>query len=175
MTSMNKDAIFTDAKGDSWHIAITYGDILRVKRHVKGADGKPLDLCLIAEAGDFRQVTDHIEIVVQCVYWLLVDSIREITGLDGMAAMEEFYSRIDSNTIAEMTKAWYEALLNFTPFPVVKAAMIAAGMMKQQADLIAAIDILAGQLEECTSSQESQDAIQQGFLMVNSQRWLNPI
>lgn len=149
-----KAAIFTDAKGDSWHIAITFGDILRVKQHVKGADGKPLDLCYIAETGDFRQVTDHIEVICQCVYWLIVNNIKEATGLDGRDAMEEFYKRIDSDTVVDMTKAWYEAILNFTPFPVVKAAMMTAGEIKTQRELMVAIELLAGQLTECMNTAE---------------------
>lgn len=156
-----KNAMFTDAKGDSWHITITFGDILRVKQYVKGADGKPLDLCYIAETGNFRQVTDHIEIIVQCVYWLIVNNIKEVTGLDGRAAMEEFYNRIDSDTVVYMTKAWYEAIINFTPYPVVKAAMMAAGDAKRQNELITALELVAGQLVECTNTGVSSESTQE--------------
>lgn len=174
MNDENK-AMFTDAKGDSWHIAITFGDIMRVKKHVKGADGKPLDLCYIAEIGDFKQVTDHIEVIVQCVYWLLQPSICEYTGLNGLAAMEDFYSRIDANTIPNLMKAWYEAIINFTPYPVVKAAMMAAGETRTKSELMMAIEILAGRLVEYTSSEESAELTPGDSAMVNSARWLKPV
>lgn len=161
------NAIFTDAKGNSWHIAITFGDIQRVKKHVKGADGKPLDLCYIAETGDFKQVTDHIEIICQCVYWLLKPSICEYTGLKGMAAMEDFYAGIDTDTIERMMKAWFEALVNFTPFPVIKAAMIAAWEMTTREQVQAAIDLLAGQLQKYMNMRELSESTQKDILMEN--------
>lgn len=170
---MDKDnnAIFTDAKGDNWHIHITFGDIMRVKRHVKGTDGKPLDLCFIAETGDFRQVTDHVEVIVQCAFWLLYDSICEYTGLVGMDAMEEFYSRIDGETIISIGKAWFEALVNFTPSLVVKAAMITAWDMTTKNQVQTAIDILVGQLQTYMDSQELSDSTHETTLMGNWQRW----
>lgn len=170
---MNKDnnAIFTDAKGDSWHIHITFGDIMRVKKHVKGADGKPLDLCFIAETGDFRQVTDHVEVICQCVFWLLYDSVCEYTGLNGMDAMEEFYSRIDGETIANIGKAWFEALVNFTPSPVVKAAMITAWDMTTKKQVQAAIDNLAGQLQTFMDSRELSESTLENILTDSWSRW----
>ncbi len=170
---MNKDnnAIFTDAKGDSWHIHITFGDIMRVKRHVKGADGKPLGLCFIAETGDFRQVTDHVEIIVQCVFWLLYDSVCEYTGLTGVNAMEEFYNRIDGETLVSICKAWFEALINFIPSPVVKAAMITAWGMTTRNQVQAAIDLLVGQLQTYMDTQELSDSTQENIATVNLSRW----
>ena len=163
--------MFTDAKGDTWHIHITFGDIMRVKRHVKGSDGKPLDLCYIAETGDFRQVTDHIEVICQCVFWLLYDSICEYTGLTGMDAMEEFYSRIDGDTLTNIGKAWFEALVNFTPSQVVKAAMITAWDMTTRNQVQAAIDLLAGQLQTYMDTQELSDLTQETILTDSLSRW----
>ena len=110
-----RPATFKDCEGVSWHIAIKYGDIQRVRRHVTGADSKPLDLCYIAETGDFRQVTDHIDLIAQSVYWLLQPAITEYSGLSGVQAQEWFFNRVDGNVIQAMALAWHEALLNFTP------------------------------------------------------------
>lgn len=147
-----RPATFDDAEGVSWHIAIKYGDIQRVRRHVTGADGKPLDLCYIAEVGDFKQVIDHIDIICQCVYWLLQPAITEYSGLSGLQAQEWFFNRVVGDTIQAMALAWHEALLNFTPYPVVKAAMMTAGETITRAELIAAIELLAGRLEESGST-----------------------
>lgn len=147
-----RPATFTDTEGVSWHIAIKYGDIQRVRRHVTGADGKALDLCYIAETGDFRQVTDHIDLIAQSVYWLLQPAITEYSGLTGVQAQEWFYNRVDGDVIQAMALAWHEALLNFTPSRVVKAAMMTAWETMTRAELIAAIELLAGRLEESGST-----------------------
>ena len=169
------EAFFVDKEGTPWHLHITFGDVLRVKEHVLGADGKPLDLCYIAETGNFRQVIDHIEIVVQCVYWLLERDIREYTGENGRYTMDWFYNRIDAGVLPNLMKAWYEALLNFTPYQVIKSTMMTAWNLKTRQELVTAIEILAGQLEECTNTEESSDSTQEDSPMVNSARWLNPV
>ena len=172
---MTLPATFTNTGNEYWHIAITYGDILRVREHVSGIDGRPLDLCRIAETGDFRQVADHIHIIVKCVYWLLYPQLKESYGMDGLELQEWFYAHIDGDTIVAMTKAWYEALVNFTPYPVVKAAMLTAGETITKSEIITAIEMLAGQLEACMNTEESSELTQEDSLMANSSRWLNPI
>ena len=169
------EAFFVDKEGTPWHLHITFGDVLRVKEHVLGSDGKPLDLCYIAETGNFRQVIDHIEVVVQCVYWLLERSIHDKTNAYGSYTMEWFYNRIDADVLPNLIKAWYEALVNFTPYPVIKATMMTAGKLKTRQEIVTAIEILAGQLEECMSTEESLESIQETTPMVNSARWLNPV
>ena len=149
-----KPAIFRDCEGAEWHIAIRFGDIQRVKAHVQGADQKPLDLCYIAETGDFKQVTDHIDILVRAVYWLLYNSIREYSGKTGNDAQEWFYNRIDSDTLTQIVTAFYEAIINFTPFPVVRTAMLTAGEMITRAEIVTQIELLVGQLERCTNTPE---------------------
>ena len=150
-----RPATFTDCEDVSWHIAIRYGDIQRVRRHVTGADGKPLDLCYIAEVGDFKQVINRIDLIVQSTYWLLQPSITEYSGKSGQDAQDWFNNRVDGDVIQAMALAWHEALLNFTPYPVVKAAMITAGETIKRAELIAAIELLAGRLEESMSTPVS--------------------
>ena len=157
---MERPATFTDCEGASWHIAIKYGDIQRVRRHVTGADGKPLDLCYIAEVGDFKQVIDRIDLIVQSTYWLLQPSIAEYSGKSGQDAQEWFYNRVDGDVIQTMALAWHEALLNFTPSRVVKAAMITAWETITRAELIAAIELLAGRLEESMSTPALSASVQ---------------
>jgi len=162
-----KDAYFVDSEGTPWHLHVTFGDVLRVKKHVLGADGKPLDLCYIAETGDFRQVTEHIEIIVQCVYWLLEDAIHERTNGYGSYTMEWFYNRINGEVLPNLMKAWYEALLNFTPFQAIKSTMMTAWGMRTKAEIIAAIETLAGQLEDYMSLEESSELTQEITPMAN--------
>ena len=157
---MERPATFTDCEGAAWHIAIRYGDIQRVRRHVTGADGKPLDLCYIAEVGDFKQVINRIDLIVQSTYWLLQPSITEYSGKSGQDAQDWFNNRVDGDVIQAMALAWHEALLNFTPYPVVKAAMITAGETIKRAELIAAIELLAGRLKESMSTPVLSASVQ---------------
>lgn len=165
--NINLPASFTNTGGEYWQINITYGDIVRVRQHVQGADGKPLDLCYIAETGDFRQVIDHIDIVVKCVYWLLYPQLKESYNMDGEELQEWFYNHIDCDTLQEMMKAWYEALINFTPFRVIKATMMSAGNMRTKAELMKAIEILAGQLEVCMNTEALLESTQVASATVN--------
>lgn len=172
---MNDNAVFKDAEGASWLINITYGDILRVKQHVIGADNKPLDLCYIAETGDFKQVIDHIEILVQSVFWLLSKDIEEYTGKNTKDAMEWFYNRIDSETLDAMTKAWYEGIINFTPSQAIKTTMKMAWDIMTQEEIIEAMTILAGRLGESMNMQESLELTPEDLALANSARWLKPV
>lgn len=172
---MNLPAAFTNTSNEHWQITVAYGDIVRVRQHVLGADGKPLDLCYIAETGDFRQVIDHIDIVVKCVYWLLYPQLKEHYRLVGEELQECFYNHIDGNTLQAMIKAWYEALVNFTPFQVVNTAMQIAWNEMKQEEIVEAINLLVGQLETSTSTPESSDLTPEDSPMANSSRWLNPV
>ena len=169
------DAVFTDSEGTPWHIHITFGDVMRVKEHVLGADGKPLDLCRIAETGDFRQVTEHIEIICQCVYWLLERAIHDRTNAYGSYTMEWFYNRLDGDVLPNLIRAWYEALINFTPALVVKSAMMIARETTTRSELITAIETLAGRLEECMNTPESSELTQEDSVLANSAGWQKPV
>lgn len=147
---MNDNAIFRDNTGTGWNVNITYGDIIRVKQHVQTTEGKPLDLCYIAESGDFTEVSSHIDVIAQCMFWLLYPLIAEYSGKSGIEAQDWFYSRIDGDTIPSLITAWREAIVNFTPSPSIKTAMMIAGGMKDKAEIVTAIQLLAGQLETCT-------------------------
>ena len=165
---MNLPAVFTNTGNEFWQITITYGDIVRVRQHVLGADGKPLDLCYIAETGDFKQVVDHINIIVKCVYWLLYPQLKEHYKMGGEELQEWFYSHIDGNTLQGMAKAWYEALVNFTPFQVVRTAMQIAWNEMKQEEIVEAINLLVGQLETSTSTPEFSGLTLEDSLMANS-------
>ena len=150
MESVQQPAIFKDSEGAAWQITIKYGDILRAMRHVQTADNKPLDICYMAETGELSSITDHIHILVKCVYWLLQPDITDYTGKTGQDAQEWFYSRIDANCLESMSKALLQAIANFTPSPVIKTAILTAGELADKAQIVTALEILAGQLDGST-------------------------
>lgn len=137
-------ATFTDSKGLQWSLEIKVRDIERVKAHVKGVNGQPVDLLDIAEKGDFSTISGSVQTVLQVVFWLLLDDImanfdREQWDADHAAlyelvpdekrktplqkAADWFGERIGGVEVVNMARAWEEALLNFIPNPRVRTAV----------------------------------------------------
>lgn len=137
-------ATFTDSKGLQWSLDIKVRDIERVKAHVKGNGGKPVDLLEIAEKGDFSAVSGSVQTVLQVVFWLLLDDImtnfdREQWDADHATlyemvpeekrktilqkAADWFGERIGGEEVLAMVKAWEAAILDFIPSPHVKNAV----------------------------------------------------
>lgn len=137
-------ASFTDNKGQHWPIEIKVRDIERVKAHVKGYNGQPVDLLAVAEKGDFSAISGRVQTVLDVVFWLLLDDImdnfdREQWDADHAAlyemcpeekrksplqkAADWFGERISGEQVLPLVRAWEEAVLNFIPNPRVKEAI----------------------------------------------------
>lgn len=137
-------ATFTDSTGMQWNLDIKVRDIERVKAHVKGVNGAPVDLLGVAEKGDFSAVSGSVQTILQVVFWLLLDDIManfdreqwdsEHAALYEMVPEEKrktliqkaadwFGERIGGEQILPLVKAWEEALLNFIPNPRVRQAI----------------------------------------------------
>lgn len=137
-------AIFTDSKGLQWSLEIKVRDIERVKAHVSGINGKPVDLLEIAEKGDFSAVSGSVQTVLQVVFWLLLDDImshfdRAQWDADHAAlyemvpdekrktvlqkAADWFGERIGGEEVLALVKAWEAAILDFIPSPHVRSAV----------------------------------------------------
>ena len=70
-------ADFTDKPGKVWLLDITFGDVERVRAHVSGVDGKPLDLLEIAEGGNFSPISGSVRKVIEVVFWLLYPALQD--------------------------------------------------------------------------------------------------
>ncbi|MDO4856965.1 MAG: hypothetical protein Q4A17_03355 [Thermoguttaceae bacterium] len=135
---------FTDNTGYEWVLDIKVRDIERVKAHVTGINGKPVDLLEIAEKGDFSSVSGSVQIILKVIFWLLLDDImanfdRESWDRDHATlyevvpeekrktliqkAADWFGERIGSEQVIEMVRAWEAALLGFIPNPRVREAV----------------------------------------------------
>lgn len=135
---------FTDNTGYEWVLDIKVRDIERVKAHVTGINGKPVDLLEIAEKGDFSSVSGSVQIILKVIFWLLLDDImqnfdRESWDRDHATlyevvpeekrktliqkAADWFGERIGGEQVIEMVKAWESALLGFIPNPRVREAV----------------------------------------------------
>ena len=137
-------AIFTDSKGLQWSLEIKVRDIERVKAHVKGVNGQPVDLLDVAEKGDFSAISGSVQTVLQVVFWLLLDDImanfdreqwdKDHAGLYEMVPEERkktilqkaadwFGERIGGEEVLALVRAWEEAILGFIPNPRVREAV----------------------------------------------------
>lgn len=135
---------FVDNTGYEWSLDIKVRDIERVKAHVTGINGKPVDLLEIAEKGDFSSVSGSVQIILKVIFWLLLDDImanfdREEWDRDHATlyevvpeekrktliqkAADWFGERIGGEQVIEMVKAWESALLGFIPNPRVREAV----------------------------------------------------
>lgn len=135
---------FTDNTGYEWVLDIKVRDIERVKAHVTGINGKPVDLLEIAEKGDFSSVSGSVQIILKVIFWLLLDDImanfdREAWDRDHATlyevvpeekkktliqkAADWFGERIGGEQVIEMVRAWEAALLGFIPNQRVREAV----------------------------------------------------
>ena len=126
-------ADFTDKPGKVWLLDITFGDVERVRAHVSGVDGKPLDLLEIAEGGDFSPISGSVRKVIEVVFWLLYPALQdESRKTNQQDTFDWFASRLGGQQIVELIQAWEVALVNFIPNKLIKEA-VGAVLEKQTA------------------------------------------
>lgn len=139
-------ATFKDAKGDSWGISIKTQDIDLIKLNCRDRDDKPVDILAMAETGRLSQLIGNVKLLVDMTFVLCLPQIRE--RFDPKAYEEEFSHledlipnfrteswivkagrwfghRIDGNALCEMTEAFREALINFSPSEAGRRALAA--------------------------------------------------
>lgn len=150
---------FTDSTGTTWHLRLTTRDIDRVRDHVQTPAGQPIDLLDIAERGDLSSITSNIRLFPTIVFWLIQDQIVDRFNLDEYDAQHQkeyafdeslkrqspiqkaanwFGSLLDGDTLYYMSKAFCDAIVNFTD-PRIRAKL--KNIMAKQEELqTAALD-----------------------------------
>lgn len=107
---------FKDKNGDMWVLDITFADVERVKKHVTGADGKPLELLEIAEQGDFSPISGSVRRVLDTVFWLLFPEIQTRFGSGTPQELaDRFGALLNGDAIVAAIGAWEGAMVNFIP------------------------------------------------------------
>ena len=118
-------------KGTKMHI--TYAAVERVKAHVTGNDGKPLDLLDIAERGDFSAISGSIRKVIEVVFWLRYPELKEqFNEGDPQKLADKFGETLDGDAIVALAESWEAAMLNFIPNRRIRQA-VEKVMEKQKA------------------------------------------
>lgn len=131
----NSIPTFTDVNGTSWHLRLTTRDIDRVRDHVTNSNGQPVDLLDMAERGNFSSIINDMRLFPTIVFWLVQDQVADRFNLDEYDAQHSkiytldeslkrqpplqkaanwFGSLLDGDALNEMSKAFCEAIVNFT-------------------------------------------------------------
>jgi hypothetical protein len=135
---------FKDSQNTEWFIEIKIQHIEAVKRLCKDKFGKPIDLLEIIETGNLDQLINDIELLVNIVFVLCYQQIKElfdVTEYDkNNAEMYElipewkketamikasrwFGSRLNGETLITLVEAFQEGLIDFFPSESKKAAL----------------------------------------------------
>lgn len=106
------------------NIHITYAAVERVKAHVTGTDGKPLDLLDIAERGDFSSISGSVRKIIEVVFWLRFPELQEqFGGGTPNELADKFGETLDGDAIVELVDDWEAAMLGFIPNRRVRSAV----------------------------------------------------
>lgn len=141
--------------GNKYSLNITYKDILRVREKTD------IDLCYIAETGDFSKVNSKIDNVVNVVYWLLFDKLNANYS-HPKEARNAFEESITGELLEVMVREWIEGVINFIPVLAVREAARTALIKRTQAEALATIEMIMnsvgiGQREKSGDALESSD------------------
>lgn len=126
--------VFKDDEGTPWTFRLTTRDIDRVRDHVKNKDGQPVDLLDMAERGDFSLLITDMRLFPTVCFWCLQSQVADLFNVEQydyqhakeyeldpslklqstlQKAANWFGSRLGGDAIADMAKAFTEAILNF--------------------------------------------------------------
>lgn len=147
---------FTDNRNITFQLDVKHRDVLKIKAHLKDDEGKPLDLLELADVGALWKVFGSSQRMLDIVFLLCLSQIDEhfdenafqtsyAADLALLPALREsvqkrkeywFAAGIGPEQIPQITKAFKEALVNFTPDPRQRAAL--ETVLKNQEELTAA-------------------------------------
>jgi hypothetical protein len=135
---------FKDVNGTEWILDIKFRHVEEIKRYCKGKDGKPIDLLSILERGNLEQLVNDIELMVNVVFVICYNQVRERFNLalydeanretyemcpelktesEKIKASRWFGEQLNGQSLIEMVDAFQEALVNFFPNESRKAAL----------------------------------------------------
>jgi len=107
---------FKDTNGTEWSLEIKLRHVEEIRRYCKGRDGKPIDLLSIIESGNLERLVNDIELVVNIVFVICYDQVREQFNLADYDAQhrEEYEMFPELKAESEKVKAsrWFGGLLN---------------------------------------------------------------
>lgn len=136
-------ASFKDSRSITFTLDIKQKDTVMVRNLLKDAEGKPLDLLAMADTGNLHQLFGRAQLMLDMVFLICLDQVKEhfseedfdrshdveletIPGLRTSKIQKMafwFGEGIGPEQIPEITNAFKEAIVNFTPNPYQREAL----------------------------------------------------
>ncbi len=127
---------FKDSNGEAWVVEIKTQSVQAIKNLCKDAAEKPIDLLAAIENGQLDQLIGNIELLVDMVFVLCIDQVKErfdVAKYDKdnehmyelipewadeptmTKASRWFGQRLNGGAVMELIEAFQEALIDFFP------------------------------------------------------------
>lgn len=136
-------ASFKDTRNITFSLDIKQKDTVMVRNLLKDAEGKPLDLLAMADTGNLHQLFGRAQLMLDTVFLICLDQVKEhfseedfdrshdveletIPGLRTSKLQKMafwFGEGVGPEQIPEITNAFKEAIVNFTPNPYQREAL----------------------------------------------------
>lgn len=180
-------AIFKDCMGQEWILDFKTDSVMRVRNLIMDDKGNPIDLLDMADTGNLHQLYGNSRRMIDVVFLCVLDQVKEqfdeklfnetfALDMEIFPEIKEnvfkkmaywFGGRLDGSAIESMTKAFKEALTNFTPNPYQREALLVV-LERQDKIMESQANRLATQTE--VRYQEAEKALE-----ANSQKKLEQI
>lgn len=136
-------ASFKDTRNITFSLDIKQKDTAMIRNLLKDAEGKPLDLLAMADTGNLHQLFGRAQLMLDTVFLICLDQVKELFSEEDFDRSHDveletipglrtsklqkmafwFGEGIGPEQIPEITNAFKEAIVNFTPNPYQREAL----------------------------------------------------
>lgn len=136
-------ASFKDTRNITFSLDIKQKDTVMVRNLLKDAEGKPLDLLAMADTGNLHQLFGRAQLMLDTVFLICLDQVKELFSEEDFDRSHDveletipglrtsklqkmafwFGEGVGPEQIPEITNAFKEAIVNFTPNPYQREAL----------------------------------------------------
>ncbi len=170
---------FTDSRNIVFSLDIKQKDTAMIRNLLKNAEGKPLDLLAMADTGNLHQIFGRAQLMLDMVFLICLDQVKEhfseedfdrshdveletVPGLRTSKLQKMafwFGEGVGPEQIPEITNAFKEAIVNFTPNPYQREALrrvIANQEALEKAQMERAVLLADARMKQLNSSLEEK-------------------
>ena len=136
-------ASFKDTRNITFSLDIKQKDTAMIRNLLKDAEGKPLDLLAMADTGNLHQLFGRAQLMLDTVFLICLDQVKELFSEEDFDRSHDveletipglrtsklqkmafwFGEGVGPEQIPEITNAFKEAIVNFTPNPYQREAL----------------------------------------------------
>ncbi|MBQ4143712.1 MAG: hypothetical protein IJD43_09580 [Thermoguttaceae bacterium] len=172
-------ASFKDTRNITFSLDIKQKDTVMVRNLLKDAEGKPLDLLAMADTGNLHQLFGRAQLMLDTVFLICLDQVKELFSEEDFDRSHDveletipglrtsklqkmafwFGEGVGPEQIPEITNAFKEAIVNFTPNPYQREALrrvIANQEALEKAQMERAVLLADDRLKKVNMAMEKQ-------------------